>query len=72
MLQTPDLMQISHESALEQDINIEVVGVGLASKDWDFRSFSAGTGPNPADPPRYLTIFVIFSTNVGSLRPACE
>lgn len=43
-------MQISHENESEHDIDIEVVGVGLASEDWDFRSFSAGTGPNPADP----------------------
>eukprot|EP00904_Undaria_pinnatifida_P008125 jgi/Undpi1/4442/HiC_scaffold_17.g07796.m1 len=45
-----DLMQISHENESEHDIDIEVVGVGLASEDWDFRSFAAGTGPNPADP----------------------
>lgn len=48
------LMQISHENESEHDIDIEVVGVGLASEDWDFRSFAAGTGPNPADPAEVL------------------
>lgn len=47
---TLGLMQISHENESEHDIDIEVVGVGLASEDWDFRSFAAGTGPNPAYP----------------------
>lgn len=60
-MQTLDLMQISHENESEHDIDIEVVGVGLASEDWDFRSFSAGTGPNPADPAE------VFCSTDGSL-----
>lgn len=57
--QTLDLMQISHENESEHDIDIEVVGVGLASEDWDFRSFSAGTGPNPADPAEVMIFHIL-------------